>query len=127
MNGRAKLDVPDHCLDVNVCRQERQARQTLESLIQLSVPLFIVAATISRFIGDPGGDPHDRLATFLHHLNTGQMTKMEQCACRFRSCKKNILYLQNPILVLPVCSLVVEAKFPGSDFGSYTVNRTALV
>ncbi|RMZ88458.1 hypothetical protein DV736_g4310, partial [Chaetothyriales sp. CBS 134916] len=49
-------------------------RQTLESLIQLSVPLFIVAATISRFIGDRRGDPHDRLATFLDHLNTGQMT-----------------------------------------------------
>jgi hypothetical protein len=29
MNGRAKLDVPDHCLDVNVCRRERQARRTL--------------------------------------------------------------------------------------------------
>jgi hypothetical protein len=29
----------------------------LWSLIQLSGPLFIVAATISRFIGDPRGDP----------------------------------------------------------------------
>lgn len=40
-------------------------RQTLGSFIQLSVPLFIVAATISRFIGDRRGDPYDRLATFL--------------------------------------------------------------
>ncbi|KIW24692.1 uncharacterized protein PV07_10393 [Cladophialophora immunda] len=53
-------------------------RQTLESLIQLSDPLFIVAATISRFIGGSRGDPHDRLATFLVQLNTGQMTQMEQ-------------------------------------------------
>ncbi|OQV00709.1 NACHT domain-containing protein, partial [Cladophialophora immunda] len=53
-------------------------RQTLESLIQLSVPLFIVAATISRFIGGSRGDPDDRLETFRVQLNTGKMTQMEQ-------------------------------------------------
>lgn len=37
-----------------------------------------MAATISRFIGDPRGDPHNRLTTFLHHLKTGHMTQMEE-------------------------------------------------
>jgi hypothetical protein len=53
-------------------------RQTLESLIHLSVPLFIVAATIARFVSEHYGDLHDHLATFLSHLEAGQMTDIEE-------------------------------------------------
>ncbi|KAJ9601892.1 hypothetical protein H2200_013607 [Cladophialophora chaetospira] len=52
-------------------------QQTMEALVELSMPLFIVAATISRFVGEHHGDPRDRLATFLDHLKTGQMYQME--------------------------------------------------
>jgi WD40 repeat protein/Mrp family chromosome partitioning ATPase len=102
-------------------------RQTLESFIELSVPLFIVAATITRFIGDRRGDPHDRLATFLAQLNTGQMTQMGQTylpalcqilvdveepeekdkLCRdFREIVGSIILLANPLSTISLSRLL---------------------
>jgi hypothetical protein len=51
---------------------------TLESMVEMSLPLFIVAATISRFVGDQRGDPQDRLDTFLAQARTGHLSQFEQ-------------------------------------------------
>jgi hypothetical protein len=52
--------------------------QALSTLTQLSVPLFIVAATICRFIGDPYCDPVERLATVLDYQKIGHMSPLER-------------------------------------------------
>jgi hypothetical protein len=41
------------------------SRQALSTLTQLAVPLFIVAATICRFVGDLNGNPLKRLVKIL--------------------------------------------------------------
>jgi hypothetical protein len=53
-------------------------RRALDTLIQLAVPLFIVAATICRFVGEPRADPLERLARVLDHQTTGQMSQLDQ-------------------------------------------------
>lgn len=50
----------------------------LQTLAEMAVPLFIVGATICRFIGDPAWDAREQLETLLKLQGTGQMSQMEQ-------------------------------------------------
>jgi hypothetical protein len=43
----------------------------IKSLVKISVPLFIFAATVCRIFGDPHWDPVDSLAEILAHRNDG--------------------------------------------------------
>jgi hypothetical protein len=52
--------------------------QVLQSLADMAVPLFIVAATMCRFVGDINWDPRERLETIMRFQGTGQMSQMEQ-------------------------------------------------
>lgn len=49
-----------------------------QSLVNIAVPLFIVAATVSRFVGDPNWDPHEQLETILKFHGAGHLEQMEQ-------------------------------------------------
>lgn len=51
---------------------------TIGRLVRLSDPLFIVAATILRFVGDLDWEPQERLAEILGQRSTGQMSQMER-------------------------------------------------
>lgn len=50
----------------------------LEALVDMAVPLFIIAATVSRFVGDSDWDPRERLETILQFTSIGQLEQMEQ-------------------------------------------------
>ena len=50
----------------------------LQTFAEMAVPLFIVGATICRFIGDPDWDATEQLEKLLKFQGTGQMSQMEQ-------------------------------------------------
>ncbi|KAI4086596.1 MAG: hypothetical protein LQ339_009019 [Xanthoria mediterranea] len=50
----------------------------LQTLAERAVPLFIVGATICRFISDPDWDATEQLEQLLKFQGTGQMSQMEQ-------------------------------------------------
>lgn len=52
--------------------------KVLRELTNMAVPLFIVAATICRFIHDPDEDAEDRLATILSSRQLGHMSTLAQ-------------------------------------------------
>jgi hypothetical protein len=51
--------------------------EKIQQLVEMAVPLFIVAATFCRFIGDLRFDPHETLKRILQNRNVGQMPQME--------------------------------------------------
>ena len=51
--------------------------QNLRAITEIATPLFIVAATICRFIGSPQWDPEERLATILEY-KSGHMSQLER-------------------------------------------------
>jgi len=52
--------------------------ENIHALAQMATPLFIVAATICRFIGERRWDPKDQLAMVLRYQTTGQISQLEQ-------------------------------------------------
>ncbi len=50
----------------------------LQALVDMAVPLFIVAATVCRFIDDPDWDPQERLETILQFPSIGKSEQMAQ-------------------------------------------------
>lgn len=52
--------------------------QVIRDLVELAVPLFIVAATVIRFVSDPNWDPQERLRKILQFQGTGHLEQMEQ-------------------------------------------------
>ena len=48
------------------------------ALVRGAVPLFIFAATICRFIGDPKGNPKSRLRKILYHQSQALGSKLDQ-------------------------------------------------
>lgn len=51
-------------------------KEVLQILTNMAVPLFIVAATVCRFVGE--GNPRTRLEKFLEMKSIGAMSQMEQ-------------------------------------------------
>jgi hypothetical protein len=60
--------------------QDWPSDRKIQSLAAIAVPLFIFAATVCRFVGDPtwGWDPNGRLATVLKYQTTNQASKLDQ-------------------------------------------------
>ena len=54
------------------------SEKVIQELTDMAVLLFIVAATICRFVSDPNWDPQEQLETILRFLGVGQMKQMEQ-------------------------------------------------
>lgn len=49
-----------------------------QALVDMAVPLFIVAATVNRYVGDPNFSPEDQLERILHFQKIGQLEQMEK-------------------------------------------------
>ncbi|OCL01502.1 hypothetical protein AOQ84DRAFT_434833 [Glonium stellatum] len=95
-------------------------------LTQMAVPLFIFAATVCRFIGDPKWDPKKRLMTILEHQTASQASKLdrtylpiltqllfdqddterETLAREFREVVGAIVILANPLSVTALANLL---------------------
>lgn len=58
--------------------QDWPGDQVLQGLADKAVPLFIVAATVCRFVGDLNWDPRERLQTIMRFQGIGQRSQMEQ-------------------------------------------------
>ncbi|MCJ1423154.1 hypothetical protein MMC29_001035 [Sticta canariensis] len=52
--------------------------EVIQDLVNMAVPLFIVAATVCRFVGDSNFSPEERLKTILHFQKMGQLEQMER-------------------------------------------------
>jgi hypothetical protein len=52
--------------------------KVLQALVNMAVPLFIVAATVYRYVGDSNFNPQERLEEVLHFQGMGQLEQMEQ-------------------------------------------------
>jgi hypothetical protein len=52
-------------------------KKVLEDLVNMAIPLFIVAATVYRFVGDRNWDPQQQLERILELQGTGQLEQME--------------------------------------------------
>src|SRR5271156_3487537 len=52
--------------------------RNIQGLVEMAIPLFIFAATVCRFIGDPKWDPEERLATVLRYQTTSQASKLDK-------------------------------------------------
>jgi hypothetical protein len=53
-------------------------QENIEALVEMSVPLFIFAATVCRFVRDPRWDPKKRLATILEYQTASQASKLDR-------------------------------------------------
>ncbi|KAI9839239.1 MAG: hypothetical protein M1819_003233 [Sarea resinae] len=50
----------------------------LQTLVETAVPLFIIAATVCRFVGDANWDAQERLMTVLQYQTEGYLEQMEK-------------------------------------------------
>lgn len=112
-------------------RNKRQLDDTwpgeanIQKLVQMTVPLFIYAATIYRVFEDPIWDPQDSLESFLDHpdrqssqlsgtylpvlkrLIAGQGERqVRQLVNEFQNVVGAILILHNPLPILPLAELL---------------------
>ncbi|RMZ91481.1 hypothetical protein DV736_g1283, partial [Chaetothyriales sp. CBS 134916] len=62
----------------NALGQDWPEDQAIQALTDMATPLFIVAATVCRFIGDGLGNPRTRLEWILKMKNIGAMSQMEK-------------------------------------------------
>lgn len=53
-------------------------KRVLQTLVDMAIPLFIVAATVSRYVGDSNWNPQERLEYILHFQKMGYLEQMEQ-------------------------------------------------
>ena len=109
--------------------------EKLEQLVEMAVPLFIVAATVRRFIGDLRFNPRERLQKILQNRTVGHMSKMEltyrpvlehltdetgddgsqeELCCEFRTVVGSIVILAEP---LSTSSLATLLKMPLQSIG----------
>jgi hypothetical protein len=102
-------------------------QESIQALTMMTVPLFIFAATICRFVGDRWKwNPHRRLAAILEHQGAGQAyqldqtylpvlrqlevgrtdLEMEELGHDFRKIIGSIVLLANPLPTLPLARLL---------------------
>ena len=58
--------------------QDWPSEQCIQALAEMAVPLFIFAATVSRFVGDHRWSPKRRLADVLKYQMNGQASKLDK-------------------------------------------------
>ncbi|KAH8664617.1 hypothetical protein BX600DRAFT_464749 [Xylariales sp. PMI_506] len=89
----------------------------LQDLVSMAMPLFIMAATICRFVADPDWNPRKRLQTMLQHQKMGQMQGIEATYISVlkaftNSDEKEILHQQFRVIV---GSIIILAEPLSSD------------
>ena len=52
--------------------------KVIQTLVNMAVPLFIIAATVCRFVGDPNFIPEERLEMILQFQKMGQLEQVER-------------------------------------------------
>ena len=52
--------------------------KVLQTLVDMAIPLFIIAATVCRYVADPNFDAQERLEEVLQFQKMGQLEQMEQ-------------------------------------------------
>ncbi|OCK72853.1 hypothetical protein K432DRAFT_340986, partial [Lepidopterella palustris CBS 459.81] len=52
--------------------------RNIQALTEMAIPLFIFAATVCRFVGDPIWDPEDQLAIVLKYQTASQASKFDK-------------------------------------------------
>ncbi len=62
----------EHSLDGKWSSQDN-----IQALVDMAVPLFIFAATVCRFVSDPGWNPKERLATILEYQGASHMSTLD--------------------------------------------------
>ena len=58
--------------------QDWPGDRRLQALVDMAIPLFIIAATVHRFVSDPDWDPRERLETVLQFPNISELEQMAQ-------------------------------------------------
>ena len=58
--------------------QDWPGDRRLQALVDMAVPLFIIAATVYRFVADSEWDPRERLETILQFPSIGKLGQMAQ-------------------------------------------------
>lgn len=93
--------------------QDWPCQKDLEAIVNMAVPLFIVAVTVYRFVSDNNYDPRERLETILKFHGTGQLEQMEQTylpvlkqlSVQFSSQDKEKLYQEFRMVVGSIVNL----------------------
>jgi hypothetical protein len=101
-------------------------QRNIQTLVEIAVPLFIFAATVCRFVGDPRWDPRKRLATILNFQTASQASKLdrtylpildqlligqdevekEKLAWEFQEVVGTIVILANPLSIVSLANLL---------------------
>jgi hypothetical protein len=101
-------------------------QENIKALVEMAVPLFIFAATVCRFVGDPRWDPKKRLAAILEYQTASQASKLdrtylpildqllvgqnevekEKLTGEFREVVGTIVVLANPLSIVSLASLL---------------------
>ncbi|KAI9708959.1 MAG: hypothetical protein M1820_003653 [Bogoriella megaspora] len=83
-------DVIDHDIEVflkdklvkireyDALDEDWPGESTFQTLVQMASPLFIFAATVCRFIGDPDWSPQEQLEIILENSTRSQASKLDQ-------------------------------------------------
>jgi type II secretory pathway predicted ATPase ExeA len=58
--------------------QDWPGEESIQTLVQMAIPLFIFAATVCRFIADPIWDPKKRLETILQYRMAENISKFDK-------------------------------------------------
>ena len=94
--------------------------ERLQALVDMAVPLFIVAATVCRFVDDPDCDPREQLETILQSPSIGGSEQMEQTylpvltqwSARLRISHKDKLHQDFRMIVGSIVSLAEPLSIP---------------
>lgn len=107
-------------------------QEDIQALVEMAVPLFIFAATVCRFIGDPSWNPKKQLATILEYRTASQASKLdmtympilnqlfaekdevesEKLASEFREIVGAIVTLANPLSTIALANIL---RIPKDD------------
>lgn len=97
----------------------------IQALVQMTVPLFIFAATACRYVGDNRGNPKKRLDTILQYQTAPEVSKLdktylpilnqlfndvdedkEQWSSEFRDIVGSIIVLESPLSIISLAELL---------------------
>lgn len=75
--GAIRKDYNDRLQGTFTLQSDWADCENIRQLVEMAVPLFIVAATVCRFIGDLRYNPQERLQKILQSRTVGHMSQME--------------------------------------------------
>ena len=104
--------------------QDWPGEQSIRALSEMSVPLFIFAATVSRFVGDHRWNPKERLADVLKYQMNSQVSKLDKT---YLPILDNLLVdlsdLEKDVLVCEFQAVVGTIILLAEPIGSFALSR----